>query len=241
VSVGMSDDGYGRAIATIRAGLWTAAAAAILLALSPLFDIVTGPAAEPAGAEFTAGVGTSVGVIAAVAAVAIIAAVAQRVLWLHLLGVVFATGVALLSALLVITARISDDFAADADLTLQTGGVLLVMAFWLALIGVVVTLVGIRMVAQAAPPPIIPDSARGELVKARTAPMSAALGVVGVVLVVTAGAAVAYGVLALGDIRSSNGRLIGRGLALTGLILGILVLSLLATIGGVGAFTASPG
>ena len=82
----MTDDGYGRAITTIRAGLSLGAAAAILLALSPLWDIATGPAAEPPGAEFTAGVGTSVGVGAAIGAVVIIAAVAQRVLWQHLLG-----------------------------------------------------------------------------------------------------------------------------------------------------------
>jgi hypothetical protein len=237
----MTDDGYGRAITTIRAGLSLGAAAAILLALSPLSDIVTGPAAEPPGAEFTAGVGASVGVGAAIGAVVIIAAVVQRVLWQHLLGVVIATGVALLSALLVITARTSDDFADGADVTLQGGGIMLIMAFWLALIGVVVTLVGIRQVALAAPPPVIPESRRGELVKARTAPIAAALGAAGVVLVITSGAAVAYGVLALGDIRSSNGRLIGRGLALTGVVLGGLVLSLLAAIGGVGSLTASPG
>lgn len=235
-----TDDGYGRAITTVRAGLSLAAAAAILMALSPLVDIVTGPAEEPAGAEFVAGVGTSVGVGAAVGAIVMIAAVAQRVLWQHLLGLVVATGVALLSALLVIAARTSGEFADDADPALQTGGVLLVAAFWLALAGVVVALVGIRMVAQAAGPPVIPDSRRGQLVKARTAPIAAALGAAGVVLVVTAGAAVAYGVLALGDIRSSNGRLIGRGFALTGVVLGSLVLSLLAAIGGIGALTASP-
>jgi hypothetical protein len=236
----MTDDGYGRAITTIRAGLSLGAAAAILLALSPLFDVVTGPAAHPPPAEFTAGVGTSVGVGAAIGAIVILAAVAQRVLWQHLLGVVVVTGVALLSALLVITARTSDDFASDADITLQTGGILLIMAFWVALVAVVVALVGVRMVAQAAPPPIIPADRRGQLVKARTAPVAAALGAAGVVLVITSGAAVAYGVLALGDIRSSDGRLIGRGFALTGVVLGILVLSLLAAIGGVGSLTAAP-
>ena len=109
------------------------------------------------------------------------------------------------------------------------------------LVAVVVTLVGVRMVAQAAPPPVIPESRRGQLVKARTAPVAAALGAAGVVVVVTSGAAIAYGVLALGDIRSSDGRLVGRGFALTGVVLGILVLSLLAAIGGVGSLTASPG
>ncbi|HET6689665.1 MAG TPA: hypothetical protein VFG74_02270 [Miltoncostaeaceae bacterium] len=237
----MTDDGYGRAITTIRAGLSLGAAAAILLAISPRFDVVTGPAAEPPGSEFTAGIGTSVGVGAAIGAIVIMAAVAQRVLWQHLLGIVVATGVSLLSALLVISARTADEFADDADVTLQAGGVLLIGAFWLALVGVVVTLVGIRQVALAAPPPVIPADRRGELVKARTSSIAAALGAVGVVLVITAGAAVAYGVLALGDIRASEGRLMGRGFALTGVVLGGLMLSLLAAVGGVGSLTASPG
>lgn len=237
----MSDDGLGRAIATVRAGLALGALAALLLALAPFFDVVVGPARSAARETFTAGIGTSVGVGAAVGAVVIIAAVAKRLLWLHLLGVVVATAVSLLSALLVISARTSDDFADGADLSLRPGGAMLIAAFWLALVGVAITLVGVRMVAVAAPPPVIPSSRAGQIVKARTAPISAALGVAGVVVVVTAGAAAAYGVLALGDIRSSKGRLSGRGMAFTGLVLGILVLSLLAAVGGVGTLVASPG
>ena len=78
--------------------------------------------------------------------------------------------------------------------------------------------------------------APGRLQRARTAPFAAILGVVGVVVVVTSGLAIAYGTLALGDIRSSEERLGGRGMATTGVVLGILVLSLLAAIGGVGAW-----
>ena len=118
---------------------------------------------------------------------------------------------------------------------------LLIVAFWLALIGVVVALVGVRMVALAAPPPDIPAGRRAELVKARTAPISAALGRGRGGRGGHLGGGVAYGVLALGDIRSSDGRLTGRGMALTGVVLGILVLSLLAAVGGVGSLTASPG
>jgi hypothetical protein len=237
----MADDGLGRAIATIRAGLALGAVAALLMALSPLFDLADGPARSPAGATFTAGVGVSVAAIAIVAGLGIAASLFWRILWLHLLGIVLATAVALVSALLVIAARTSDDFAEGADLSLHAGAVLLISAFWLALVGVGVALVGVRMVAIAAPPPVIPASRAGQIVKARTAPISAILGVIGVVVVVTAGAAAAYGVLALGDIRSSNGRLTGRGMALTGLVLGVLVLSLLAAVGGVGTLVASPG
>lgn len=236
----MSTDPFARGIATIRGGLALGAAAAIMLALSPFSDVVTGPAAV-AGGTFTAGVSTSVGAGAAIAAIVMIAPAAGRVLWLHLLGLVIATGVALLCALLVIVARTSSDFRTGAGLHIGGGGALLITAFWIALAGVLVALFGVRLIAVAAPPPIIPASRAGQLVTARTAPVAAALGAAGVVIVVTAGAAVAYGVLALGDIRSSGGRLSGRGLALTGLVLGSLVLSLLAAIGGIGSITASPG
>ena len=46
----MSDDGFGRAIATMRAGLALGAVAALLLALAPFSDVVVGtrgPAAGP--------------------------------------------------------------------------------------------------------------------------------------------------------------------------------------------------
>jgi hypothetical protein len=59
--------------------------------------------------------------------------------------------------------------------------------------------------------------------------------------VITSSLCVAFGTLALGDIRASAERLTGRPMALTGLISGILVLSLLASIGGVGMLVASPG
>ena len=77
--------------------------------------------------------------------------------------------------------------------------------------------------------------------RARTAPTAAIFGLLGVVIVITSSLGVAFGTLALGDIRASAERLTGRPMALTGLIAGILVLSLLATIGGVGMLVASPG
>jgi hypothetical protein len=226
-------DPLARAISVVRGGLAIAGLAGVLIALSPLADIVEGPAAEPAGATYTAGTGVSVAVIAGLGAVAVLAAAATRVLWPHLVALVLAVGLALVAAFLVISARTADGFADDADLSMQPGGYLLVAGFWLALTGVVISLVGVRLVAQAAPPVTL---APRTLQRARTAPLAAILGVAGVVVVVTAGVAVAYGTLALGDIRSSGDRLAGRGMATTGIVLGVLMLSLLAAIGGVGAW-----
>ena len=227
-----------RAIATIRRGLGLAALAAALMAVAPFFDLASGPAAAPGGGAYVAGIGISVSAIAISACLAILVGVVREVLWVHLLGLVLATGVALVAGLLVIVARTSDNLAEGADVTLRGGGILLVTSFWLALIGIVITLVGVRMVAIAAPPGTFART--GPQQRARTAPFAALLGVLGVVMVVTAAIAVAYGVLALGDIRSSGERLTGRGMAVAGMVLGILVLSLLAAVGGVGAWVASP-
>jgi hypothetical protein len=229
----VTQDPLGRAVTVVRGGLALAGLAGILIALSPLSDIVEGPAAAPIGGVQTAGAGASVAVIAGIGAAVILAAAALRLLWLHLLSLVLATGLALVAAFLVISARTSDDFAEGADLTMSAGGLLLVAGFWGALIGVAVALLGVRLVAQAAPPVTL---APGRVQRARTAPLAAILGLVGVVVVVTAGVAVAYGTLALGDIRSSGERLGGRGMATAGVVLGSLVLSLLAAVGGVGAW-----
>lgn len=229
----MPQDPLDRAITVVRGGLALAGLAGVLIALSPLADIVDGPASEPVGSLQAAAVGGSVGVIAGIGAAAVLASAALRLLWLHLVGLVLGTGLALVAAFLVIAARTSDDFADGADLTMRGGGFLLVAGFWLSLIGVAAALVGVRMVAQAAPPVQL---APGRLQRARTAPFAAILGIVAVAVVVTAGLAVAYGTLALGDIRSSEERLGGRGMATTGVVLGVLVLSLLAAIGGVGAW-----
>ena len=228
-----------RAISTIRGGLAVAALAAAVMALASAFDIVDGAAASGHG-TYTAGIGVSVAAIGVTACLAILVGVVREVLWIHLLGLVIGTGVALMSGVLVIVARTSDNFADTADLTLRAGGLLLVCAFWLALIGVAIALVGVRMVAIAAPPPLnVPRT--GPQQRARTAPLAAVLGLVGVAVVVTSALAVAYGTLALGDIRASGERLTGRGMAVTGMALGILMLSLLAAVGGVGAWVAGPG
>ena len=235
----MPEDSLPRAITTIRGGLAVAALAAALMALAAAFDIADGPSAGGHG-TYTAGIGVSVAAIGVTACLAILVGVVREVLWLHLVGLVLGTGVALVSGVLVIVARTSDNFADSAGPTLRAGGLLLVCAFWLALIGVMIALVGVRMVAMAAPPPR--NVARtGPQQRARTAPLAAILGLVGVVAVVTSALAVAYGVLALGDIRGSGGRLTGRGMAVAGMALGILVLSLLAAVGGIGAWVAGPG
>lgn len=239
MSGAMPETGLRRAISTIRGGLALGAVSAALLALAPTADLVAGPAAPPRTGDYVADVGGSMTAVGVVLLLVIVAAIALRILWLHLVALVLVTAVALASSLLVITARISDNLAADGDISLRGGAWLLVGAFWIALAGVVVTLVGVRMVAIGGPP--VQMARTGAQQRARTAPTAAIAGLLGVVVVITSALGVALGTLALGDIRASAERLTGRPMALTGIVAGILVLSLLATIGGIGMFVASPG
>lgn len=235
----MPDAGFRRAISTIRGGLALGALAAALLAIAPALDLVAGAAAAPARGLYVAQVGPSLSAVGVVMVVVILAAVALRLLWLHLVALVVTNAAALTASFLVISARISDNIAGDAAVSLRGGGWLLVAAFWIALAGVTVTLVGVRMVAMGGPTPKMART--GPQQRARTAPTAAIFGLLGVAIVITSALGVAFGILALGDIRASAERLTGRPMALTGIIAGTLVLSLLAAIGGIGMLVASSG
>jgi len=237
--VPMPEAGFRRAISTIRGGLALGAVAAVLLAIAPSFDLVAGAAADPGRGTYVAQAGASLSLVGLVMLFVVLAAIALRVLWLHLAALVVITAIALTASLLVVTARISDNIAGSANVSMRGGGWLLVASFWIALAGVTVILVGIRMVAMGGPPPKMART--GPQQRARTAPTAAIFGLLGVAIVVTSSLGAAFGILALGDIRASAERLTGRPMALTGIIAGTLVLSLLAAIGGVGMLVASPG
>jgi hypothetical protein len=173
-------------------------------------------------------------------------------LWTWLAGLGLTTGLAGACGLVVITGRTSDDFAADADVSLLAGGRLLTMAFWVGMVAVGVMLVGFRKLALA-PRPAGEDAVAGEegaddpapsgrrsRTGSRKASLSFALGVGGFVVVIASSLAVAIGALALGEIRASGGRMGGRGLAIAGLVLGLVALCLLAALVGVGTLVATP-
>jgi len=66
------------------------------------------------------------------------------------------------------------------------------------------------------------------------------LGIAGFITVFASTLAVAFGTLALGDIRASRGTLGGRGAAIAGLVLGFIALSLLIALVGSGMLSATP-
>jgi hypothetical protein len=129
----------------------------------------------------------------------------------------------------------------------------LVLGFWVGLAGVIVTLVGIRRLAMqasapssgaevAAEEPQVVDET-GAPARRQTsgkATVALVLGIAGFITVFASSLAVAFGTLALGDIRASRGSLGGRGVAIAGLVLGFIGLSLLIALVGSGMLSATP-
>ena len=230
----------------VRAGLALAAVAGLLMALAPTGDIASGPARDAPRTTATIDLEPAVGALGVAGAVLLAAAAAAPWLWAHLAGVALATIVSATAGLIVLTGRTSDDFVADVNVSLERGGVLLALAFWVGLAAVVVTLIGFRRVAMAedpAPEGEAAAAAGGEEVRRSTsgkATVSLVLGVAGFITVFASALAIAFGTLALGDIRASRGALGGRGVAIAGLVLGFVALSLLIALVGSGMLSAKP-
>ena len=247
----MLGSGWGEGGATIRVGLLLGAGAGLLAALAPLADLVEGPSRDTPGVTASLEPGGAVGGFGVLVAIFLLAAVFVPRLWTWLAGLGLATGLSATCGLVVITGRTSDDFAPDADVSLLGGGRLLTVAFWVGIVAVGVMLVGFRQLALA-PRPVDegvdaesveadgPGTPAGPRSGSRKASIAFALGVVGFIIVIASSLAVALGALALGDIRTSGGTMAGRGLAIAGMVLGLVALCLLAALVGVGTLAAKP-
>ncbi|HWH13757.1 MAG TPA: DUF4190 domain-containing protein [Miltoncostaeaceae bacterium] len=218
------------------AGLLAGILAALLACLAPGRDLVSGPAREATAG--VAAVELPVGVIAvfAIAAVLLGLALGLPARWPRIAGVAVLTALASTLALIVVIARVSDRFAVDADLSLETGGTILAIAFGVTLVGLVLALVGSRELAAPRPdrPPPPPGGSSGRATAALV------LGITGLFASIAAALAVVFATMALADIRMSGGTRGGRGQAIAGLVLGIVWLTLWALFLVAGVFAASP-
>ncbi len=232
----------------LRASFLLGAIAALLVALAPMGELVEGHLRAHEDITTTLSVEPVVAVIGAVAFVLAVGAAFAPWSWAAPIGVLVITASATTAGIELVRGRISETFVADQSTTLQGGGILLVIAFWIAVIAVACALVALRQIALARPPasqeardalPIRPDGR--PMRSSLRATLGAALGVCGIIAPVFSGAAAALGVAALGDIRANDGRLGGRGAAIAGIVLGIIGLSLMIAILGVGALILQPG
>lgn len=232
----------------VRAALLLGAVAALLVTLAPLGKLVEGRMRAHEDITTTLSVEPVVAIIgAAVLAVAVGAAFAPWS-WAPHVGVLAITASATTAGIEMVRGRISETFVADERTTLQGGGILLTLAFWVAVVAVAGVLVGLRQVALVRGP--VPAEVRDAyrlrpdgrpLRSSLRATLSVALGVCGVFAPVFSGLAAGLGVTALGDVRAHGGHLGGRGVAIAGVVLGIIGMSLMIAVLGVGSLVLKPG
>ncbi|MCU0307789.1 MAG: DUF4190 domain-containing protein [Thermoleophilia bacterium] len=158
--------------------------------------------------------------------------------WARLAGVGVTTFALMAFALMVISGRSEDAFSRGESISLGAGGLVLVIAFILAVAGLVLQLVGAPRLGR-------PPAAGGDGWPVRTTSGYCVAGMVvsicGVVSVgLTAPLGVALSVTGLDDVDSGAGTRGGRGMAVAGLIVGIVITALLVLVLAVGMGVAEP-
>ena len=173
-----------------------------------------------------------------VLAVLLAAAAAVPWPWARYVGIGVLAAALTTYALLVIGARASDDFLPDVDTGLETGGVLLVVAYVVTAVGLALAVIGAPRLGRGAPTDAA-GNPRPAMCGYATA--SLVLSLCGLVAGVTAPLGIAFAVTALDDIRTARGWRTGRGLAVAGLVVGIVLTTFLVLAGAVGMAIAQPG
>ena len=140
--------------------------------------------------------------------------------WARLSGVGISSLFALLVAFALIGFRTSDDLLPGADVSLGGAGWIMLIAALLLFAGTAVALWFLRVPVRS------PAAVEEPTPKAGKNVASLVLGIIGVLIPVTAAPAIGLALFAFDDVRASDGRIGGRGLAVAGLVLGIVSLGL---------------
>jgi hypothetical protein len=209
-----------------RAGFGVAAVGAIVAAAATGSVAVTQDALGERSVE-VAGAGW-VAVCAVIGALCVGAAVAPWP-WARVAGVGISTAFGAFVSFALIAIRGDEIFRQGLDVSLDTGGWLLLLGSLLLFAGTALALVGLRRPVAGPDPAGSPGQGK--------AVASLVLGIVGIPLLVTAAPALALALSALDDVRAGAG---GRGMAIAGLVLGIVALSLWALGLTLGMLLAQP-
>jgi hypothetical protein len=186
---------------------------------------------EPFPATITVGGGAWIGLVAAVACLA--GALAPWV-WVRVTAIVVGWLGGAFIALAVIGFRTNEIFSEGGDLALGPAGVLMVTGALLLFAGSALALYGLRVPVTAPDPAAEAAPREGKGIAAMIT------GIVGLLILVPAPAAVALGMLAHDDDVASAGKVGARGMAMAGIVLGIVGMAGWALGLIIGMFVASP-
>ncbi len=163
---------------------------------------------------------------ALVAAIVIIGAAAAPWLWAQITGIGIAAALAIGSAFAVISFRTNEDFVEILDVSLGTGGWIILAGSLVAFAGLALALLGIAM---RPPKQQEPDKSKGVA--------ALVLGIAGFPLGFAAALGVTFGLLGMAESRNAKE---GRGLSLAGFIVGLVALVLWFLIVTAAMFFAEP-
>jgi hypothetical protein len=207
------------------AGLLLAAVSAIIAISAVGRPIVSGPG-RVTGLPVSIDVPGQTMLVLIVAGALLLVAISVRAPWAKLVGAAIAFGLAGTEALTVGFARASTRFHPGATPHLEAGGILLVVAFIVAMVGVVVMIVGAR---ELMPPPAgmtIDVDAAGLPVRPGAAMVALGFSLLGLIFFPTAPVGVILGLLAYWQITRATDNVPGQNIALTAIILGTTFVSL---------------
>jgi hypothetical protein len=156
--------------------------------------------------------------------VLLVVAAALPYAWANIAGIGLGAAWASFWGLALLGGRSSNTFAENTTPSIGTGGAILLVASIICLLGVALALVGLRSSPR-------PDPSTFEGSEGRTSGKAVAALVLGIVAIPVYGTvlgalAITFATLGWLDIRDSDGRLGGKGLAIAGLVCGIVALVL---------------
>lgn len=218
-----------------RAGLWLGVLSAALCIIAGFGDRVVARQDGSSVSYVTAGF-IAPGVIFAVL---IGLAVFLPFAWARISGIGLLSVAAFTYAVMVFVARVDDTnlVAPGPDITLGDGGLMLVLAFLAASLGLAFALVGSPRIGRPAR-----LNADGSPITGQSgySVASLVLALSGIVVGFTAPLGIAFAVAAFDDGDKSNGHRTGRGLAVAGLVVGIVIVALSALFMALFIGTADP-
>lgn len=218
-----------------QAGLGLGAASGLLAALPGFTDKTVVAEQGLSTVSFEAVAFIVVGLLTCV----ILAACALApVAWARFTGIGLLGVATFIYAILVAGARGDDIFRfSSADITLGSGGALLAFAFLVATAGMVLALVGAPRMGR---PPVLDAEGRPIGGTSGYAITSLVLSLCGLISGFTAPLGIAFAVAAFDDIKRGAPERTGRGLAVAGLVVGIVITVGAALLMTILLFTAEP-
>ncbi len=172
-------------------------------------------------------------VIGLISVIALILAIALPFAWARITGIGVLVASAMVCLIIVVAGRSDDRFLFREGPSLGRGGWILYIAGLVFTIGLVLALVGAPRIGRGPIP-------GGVVATSGYAIAGLVLSLCGIFGGATAAIGVAMSIAGLDDIKRSEGTRGGRGLAIAGLVVGIVILAFGAAFGLIGGLVAEP-